>query len=432
MEVNPGPAPKKLKKTKPSAAQAVDNVGDGSTRPATTKDKGKGKQADVPEPIPTTQVAPSAVQPVIPKSKAKAKAKKNDRDPNDISPAAPTDQPSKKPKSKAVSSLAPATEPQLQPPATSEQQDAAQATSSAPAKTKKGKKASAIHNPPDNAGQPAQGQPSNEEELALADPSIVSATQGVDVSQSLPKKRGRKSVVEAPDAATSTGDDGMAAPNDAVEQPPPAKKRRKSKEERAEDYGPVAVTLPGPAPSRRKSIIAASTNKPVIAPRKSLDAYTDIMQRWVSDASASRSQGSVGSGSGAGGSESVAPAVAPIPVDGPGATTEDHTDGKKKSKKKKKTAAPATAVTSDIPASATPAGPTLCLVCQTVPPTPHKPLECPMLSRSGADVIDVVEERVADLAATQGPARVHQMVISRLRDWIKQRKKEEEVRGRSD
>ncbi|KAF8608887.1 hypothetical protein BDV93DRAFT_602766 [Ceratobasidium sp. AG-I] len=438
VEANPEPAPKKTKKTKLAAAtiHVADNAEESSTKLATAKDKGKGKQVDLPDLAPTAQVIPLAAQPVLepPKSKARRKAKKNAGETTTPLPAAPASQPSKKPKSKAASTLTPATEPELQPLAVSEQQTATQTVSSAPAKTKKGKKASATQNPPDNDDPSAhtQGQPSNEGESAIADVSTVSAAQDANVSQSLPKKRGRKSVAEAPEAptaTTSTGADETMAPIDAAGQPPPAKKRRKSKVERAEEYGPVAVTLPGPGPSRRKSLVAASTDRPVIAPRKSVDAYADIVQRWVSDASASKSQGSIASGSGTGGSESAAPAIAPTPDDAPGATTEDQTDGKKKSKKKKKAITPVVPVTVEIPTGVVPADSALCLVCQTTPPNPHMPLECPILSHSGADAINIVEQRVADLAATQGPTRVHQMLISRLRDWIKGRKKEDEAQA---
>lgn len=378
---------------------------------------------DVPEQLATAPAVPSAAQLVIEPPKPKAKAKKNTSESANSLPTAPGDQPPKKPKSKAASSLAPATEPE--PQTTSQQQDTTETAPSAPTKVKKGKKSAVIHTPPDNdADLPtnAQGQPSNEH---LADVSTVSAAADPNVPLSLSKKRGRKSAAEAVEAATTAppGTDGTAPPSDSVEQPPPAKKQRKSKIDRAEEYGPVAVTLPGPGRSRRKSLVASS-DKPVLAPRKSLDAYADIMERWVV---ASKPQGSVAPGSG---TELAIPAALPAPEDGPSATIEGHTEGKKKTKKKKKSTAPVPAA-AEAPVGAATPNPGPCLVCQTTSPNPHRPLECPILSRPGPDAIGVVEERVADLVATQGPSRVHQMLISRLRDWLKERKKGDEVRGRS-
>jgi hypothetical protein len=104
--------------------------------------------------------------------------------------------------------------------------------------------------------------------------------------------------------------------------------------------------------------------------------------------------------------------------------------GDKPKKKKKKAKETPIQALIEAPTEAATSNTTQCVVCLSVHPGSSTPLNCPLLSRRDNDIVGIVEERVEDLTATQGPSRVHQMSISKLRGWLKDRKKEVEVRGR--
>ncbi|KAG8735571.1 hypothetical protein FRC10_010393 [Ceratobasidium sp. 414] len=287
------------------------------------------------------------------------------------------------------------------PVASSSQQPSAQSTA-APAKAKKAKKAPAVSadtnellDKPDRAA--SQAKPISKK--ALAPPEALVASPST--VQPKPKKRPRKGEAEDEPAATTATAPSIADNSAIVDEPPdvaPPKKKRKSKAEPAEQYGPVAVSLPPPGPARRKSITAATTGKPALVAPVSVGSNADIIQRWAS-------------GSGTSTSKSAATE-----------TTDNNSEGKKKRKKVKEIPVQSLAETA-------PAEPPACVVCLTAHPGSGVPLDCPLLTRRNSDTTSFVEKRVKDLMASQGPERANQMAISRLKDWLKQRAKEAEAQN---
>ncbi|KAG9097731.1 hypothetical protein FS749_005664 [Ceratobasidium sp. UAMH 11750] len=288
------------------------------------------------------------------------------------------------------------------PIASSSRQPPAQSTaaSAKPKRTKKAPAASADTNELDKPnGATSQAKPISKQAPPPSEAPVASAVQPK------PKKRSRKGDTEEEPATTSAG----TADNSAIDEPPdpaPPKKKRKSKTELAEPYGPVAVSLPPPGPARRKSVTAATAEKPALVAPVTVGSNADIILRWASDSGASTSK--------------LAAPVVPTTE-----TTSNHIEGTEKPKKKKKAKeAPVQSLAETVPSE-----PPICLVCLKAHPGSSLPLSCPLLTRRDSDIISMVEKRVKDLMASQGPDRANQMAISRLKDWLKQRAQEAEAQN---
>lgn len=384
-----------------------------------TKDrmKGKGKQMD------------SAGSPVPPKSKSEADIATNELV---VSSLLRNEDASKKTKPKSASKSVPST---------------TQDTSSAPvpgpsvsAKPKKNKKGATI--PVDSSALPAptgtMSVPAPEPvvpavtSISTSTP-VVEATPGATPSAGeetptpRPKKRGRKSglgtepATTAPTESSGSLDSMPAAPS--IEQPPVKKRRKAGK---GETYTSVATTLPPPGPSQRKVPVAPIVD-PDAAATNSIGSYNDIMRRWAARTEAGKQH------SHAPGSEAEVASSAPSPtlpvkgleIDTTGQGTEGQGKTKKKRKKTKGQAGQAPADT-EVPNPAVQKSP--CLVCQSAP---HESLGCPLLSQFDTANVDHIGERIKDLQASQGPNRTHQILIGRLRTWLKAAKKQAEVRDSS-
>ncbi|KAJ1304369.1 hypothetical protein OPQ81_005522 [Rhizoctonia solani] len=335
------------------------------------------------EDISTTQPTESTVSeqaPKAPKSKAKA---------TDPAPTTTTE-PTKKPKSKAKSApLADPEAPSILGPSKQPDETATAAPPTQP-KSKKTKKVV-------TATTPA--------------PEAIPETSSADteIPQPRPKKRSLKTAQDAVEQES-----GVPEPAKAVE--PPAKKQRKSKVEvvvdRSGTQSPVATTLPPPVRSERRGSTVLSvpdSDKPVSV----VGSAADILRRW--------------------GALSAATEAAPVSGTGPSTSTTDVVDQStetkpkpKRKKKKKKDQAVDDAPTSTPAAVSTPAEATQCLVCAS---GPHDALQCPMLSQRDSATAKIVEERIHNLEDTQGPTRIHQMLIGRLRSWLKDTKKQVEAQN---
>ncbi|QRW08200.1 microtubule associated protein futsch [Ceratobasidium sp. AG-Ba] len=250
-------------------------------------------------------------------------------------------------------------------------------SSKQPAKPKRTKKAAAAPDADDPPEKPvaARAKPVSKKAPASAAPAEVPIASASTLAQPKPKKRARKNAVE--DEANTTaatvpsiGDNSVA--DDPPADPAPPKKKRKSKAE-------VAVSLPPPGPSQRKSI---SAEKPVSTAAPAAGSNADIMQRWAAE------------------SGKPTPPTAAEP---------------KKKKKKGK----------EIPPPPDDSEPTECDICTKSHSGP--PLSCPLLERHDANTVAFIEKRVDDLVANQGPDRTGLFAISALRRWLKEREKEEEA-----
>ncbi|KAG8730598.1 hypothetical protein FRC12_020166, partial [Ceratobasidium sp. 428] len=165
----------------------------------------------------------------------------------------------------------------------------------------------------------------------------------------------------------------------------------------ADSYGPVAVSLPPPGPSQRKSTTATTAGKSISV---ATGSNAELVQRWVSNSNASTSK-------------SAAPATEVV---------EKDPEGVEKPKKRRKK-------TKETPIESVSSEPRPCIVCLKEHPGSGFPLDCPLLTDHGQDTIGFVDKRVTDLVALQGPERANQMAISRLKDWLKERAKEVEARN---
>ncbi|CAE6386590.1 unnamed protein product [Rhizoctonia solani] len=318
-------------------------------------------------------------------------------------------EPSKKSKSKskaATKSSSPADQGAPSTSETSKQpEDAAVEAAPVPPKSK-GKKAAATTPAPapPTVTEPA---PAPTERIPETSPVPVDTK----IPESRPKKRGRKIAQDAEQQEPTAPEPTAQA---AVE--PPVKKQRKSKLlEAAIDLSgtqsPVATSLPPPVRSKRRNSTVASvpdTGKPISA----VGSATDILRRWGALSVANEANGS-----GAG------PSTTTDAVD---QNVETKAKAKRK-RKKKDQAADDTSVSASISIS-NPAETAQCLLCSS---GPHEPLDCPLLSQRNAATCKTVEERIYHLEDIQGPARIHQMLIGRLRSWLKETKKQVEAQNKS-
>ncbi|QRV93981.1 FKBP-type peptidyl-prolyl cis-trans isomerase [Ceratobasidium sp. AG-Ba] len=251
-------------------------------------------------------------------------------------------------------------------------------SSKQPAKPKRTKKAATAPDADDPPEKPvaAQAKPASKKAPASAAPVEVPIASASTQALPKPKKRARKNAAED-EANTTTATAPPVADNPVLVDNPPAdpappKKKRKSKAE-------VAISLPPPGPSQRKSI---SAEKPVSTTAPAAGSNADIMQRWAAESG-----------------KPTPPAAA---------------EPKKKKKKGK-----------EIPPPPDDSEPTECDICTKSHSGP--PLSCPLLERHDANTVAFIEKRVDDLVANQGPDRAGLFTISALRRWLKEREKEEEA-----
>ncbi|CAE6431973.1 unnamed protein product [Rhizoctonia solani] len=373
---SPPPPPKKKKKPRKSNLVIVDNTPEGSSKPTESLEAAATEQASE-GPNPEAKAANAA-------------------------PSTTTTEPSKKPKSKAAAKPTPAVGQEAPPISdTSKQPNNTVEAPPVPPKSAKSKKAAAtIPVPTATEPAPTSTEPTPESPVSV----------DTEIPQPRPKKRGRKAVQDA-----QQPDPTVPEPTTQVVVEPPVKKQRKSKLDAAIDLegtqSPVAISLPPPVRSKRRSSTVASipdTGKPVSA----VGSATDILRRW----------GALSIANEAGGSE-AGPSTTTDPVD-----QSMETKGKVKRKRKKKDqVADGASTSTSIPVS-TPAETTQCLLCSS---GPHEPLDCPLLSQRDATTCKTVEDHIYRLEDTQGPARIHQMLIGRLRAWLKDTKKQVEVQNKS-
>ncbi|CAE6411031.1 unnamed protein product [Rhizoctonia solani] len=361
------PAPNKKKKPRKSNLIIIDNEAEQ-----------RGSKPTGPVESTANEQVPKA-----PKSKAK------EADPVPLTTNA---QPAKKPKSKAKS-IPPADQPVPGIRGESKQHnDITTEASNVPPKSKKGKKA-------------ATGTTPAPEPTSVPTTESIPETSPADteIPQSRPKKRGRK--------AAQDGEQDIPAPETTKTAGPPVKKQRTSADADV-DMGsgaqsPVATTLPPPVRSERRNSTVLSIPDPD-KPVSSVGSAADILRRWGAKSAATQ----VASG------------------DGPSTTTDvadqdAETKLKPKRKRKKKDqAADDTSTTASIPAPTPEA--TQCLVCIS---GPHEPSDCALLSKRDSETAKMIEERIQNLEDTQGPARIHQMLIGTLRRWLKDTKKQVEAQN---
>ncbi|CAE6508841.1 unnamed protein product [Rhizoctonia solani] len=361
------PAAKK-KKSRKSNLVIMDDVEQGSSKPI-----------EQVEPITDEQASK------IPKSKAQAA---------DPTPPTTTTEPVKKPKSKAKS-VPPADQEASSTLEVSKQPDdpVAEVPSAQP-KSKKGKKASAATTPAPEVTPAATTEP------------IPETSPDAEIPQPRPKKRGRK-------AAQDVEQQEPIVPETTGTVEPPAKKQRKSKVnvvDTSKSQSPVATTLPPPVRSERRSSTVLSLPDPD-KPVSSVGSAADILRRWGVLSAATETASSSGAG----------PSTTTDAVD---QSSETKTKPKRK-RKKKDQAADDTSTATSVPAPS-PAETNQCLVCSS---GPHESLECPILSKRDSETAKIVEERIQNLEDTQGPARIHQMLIGGLRRWLKDVKKQAEAQN---
>ncbi|CAE6479448.1 unnamed protein product [Rhizoctonia solani] len=387
--------------TQTGKGEAPQTADDSTTLPAPPKKRRKSQKSNLI--IVDSNTAEGSAKPVEPTTDEQApKTPKSKAKAADLAPQTTTTEPAKKPKSKAKSvppanQEAPLTsEPPKQP------EDAASEVPSAPPKPKKGKKAAA-------ATTPAPAPTPAPETTPAAPTESIPETSSVDteIPQPRTKKRGRK-------AAQDTEQPEPSAPEATQPVEPPAKKQRKSKVDlvvhMSGTQSPVATTLPPPVRTERRSSTVLSVPDPD-KPVSSIGSAADILRRW--------------------GANSAVTEAASSSVAGPPTTTTDadenlDTKAKPKRKRKKKDQVADDASTStSVPAPNT-TDAAQCLVCSS---GTHEPTECPLLSKRDSETAKLVEGRVQVLEDTQGPARVHQMLIGSLRRWLKDTKKQVEARN---
>ncbi|CAE7058530.1 unnamed protein product, partial [Rhizoctonia solani] len=314
----------------------------------------------------------------------------------DPAPLVTTTEPTKKPKSKAKSVPPVVHEAPLVPDAPKQPDDTSAGASEAAPKSKKSKKAPATTPAPEVA-------PSVTTESVPE----ISPTD-TEIPQPRPKKRGRKAAQDG-----EPQDPPPPETTKAVE--PPAKKQRKSKAETEFEAGggarsPVTTTIPPPVRTERRSSTILSVPDPD-KPATSVGSAADILRRWGNKSVAVEM---AASGSG------VGPPTTTDVVD-QGVETKPKP---KRKRKKKDHPADDTSTSISVPAPTTPDA--QCLVCTS---GLHKPSDCPLLSQRNSETAQVVEGRIQNLEDTQGPARIHQMLIGMLRRWLKDTKKQVEAQN---
>ncbi|KDN44457.1 hypothetical protein RSAG8_05504, partial [Rhizoctonia solani AG-8 WAC10335] len=262
----------------------------------------------------------------------------------------------------------------------------------------------------DNNAEQGSGKAEGPETLAATTESIPGTSPAdTEIPQHRPKKRDRK-------AAQVGEQQDIPAPETTKAAEPPAKKQRMSKADADVDMGsgaqsPVATTLPPPVRSERRSSTVLSIPDPD-KPVSSVGSAADILRRWGAKSAATQ----VAAGSGDGPSTIT---------DAPDQSTETKPKTKRK-RKKKDQIADDTSTSTSIPAPTPTPEATQCLVCSS---GTHEPSGCPLLSKRDSQTAKIVEERIQNLEDTQGPARIHQMLIGALRRWLKDTKKQVEVQN---
>ncbi|QRW21324.1 microtubule-associated protein CRIPT protein [Rhizoctonia solani] len=380
------PPAKKKKKPRKSNLVIVENDTGGNGKPV--------------EPIESTTTENS--------EGTKAKAKEAT-----TAPFTTTTEPSKKPKSKAATKSTPPIDQQASSNSETSKQPTADVVTEAPPvprKSTKSKKTTA----PTPAPAAREPEPEPEPTPASAPTETIPETSSVPTDANAPqarsKKRGRKVAQDV-----DSQEPAVPEPTAQAAAEPPVKKRRKSKLESITDLGgtqsPVGTSLPPPVRSKRRGSTAASvpdTGKPVSV----VGSATDILRRWgaLSIANETAISGAV-------------PSTATDVVE-----QSMETKGKAKRKRKKKDQVADDASTSTSAPVATPAETAQCLLCSS---GPHEALNCPLLSQRDDETCKTVEGRIYHLEDTQGPTRIHQMLIGRLRSWLKETKKQVEAQNKS-
>ncbi|CAE6410794.1 unnamed protein product [Rhizoctonia solani] len=369
------PPPKKKRKPQKSNLVITNN----------DAEHGSGKPNEPTEPAVNEQALKA------PKSKAKAKAKS-------VDPAPPTtpSEPAKKPKSKAKS-VPPANQEVSSTSGEPKQSDDTTPEAlAAPPKSKKNKKTAT-----------STVLASETTPVAMTESIPETSPANTEIPQDRPKKRGRK-------AAQDSEQQDVPVPETTKATEPPTKKQRMSKADTDLEMGsgshsPVATALPPPVRSERRSSTVLSIPDPD-KPVSSVGSAADILRRWGAKSAATQ----VASGSGA---------EPPATIDPADQSAETKLKPKRKRKKKDQ-------VVDDASTSASIPAPTpdaiQCLLCSS---GQHEPPDCPLLSKRDSGTAKVVEERIQNLEDTQGPARVHQMLIGTLRRWLKDTKKQVEAQN---